>query len=90
MRDGAVIVEFFGIPRVRAGRAELAVAPGSVGAVLAEVRERCPGLSDLLTREGRLSPHYLLSLDGLEFVKDVEGDIPAAARLLILSADAGG
>jgi len=87
---GSVIVEFFGIPRLRAGRAELAVAPGSVADVLAQVRSRCPGLSDLLTPEGRLSPHYLLSLDGSCFLKDLTRKLGAGERLVLLSADAGG
>jgi hypothetical protein len=85
-----VIVEFYGIPRLRAGRAELAVSPGSASVVLAEVVARCPGLSDLLTAEGRLSPHYLLSLDGGAFVTTLAEELPAGTRLLILSADPGG
>jgi len=87
---GAVIVEFFGIPRLRAGHVELAVAPGRVMDVLAELRARCPGLSDLLTHEGRLSPHYLLSLDGGEFLLDLRRELTSGQRILLLSADAGG
>ena len=90
MSEGAVIVEFFGVPRWKAGRAELAVAPGTLAEVLAEVRARCPGLADLVTAGGRVSPHYLLSVDGVGFVSDPAQEIPAAARLLLLSADAGG
>ena len=90
MSAGAVIVELFGIPRLRAGRAELAVAPGSVADVLAEVRLRCPGLSDLLTDEGQLSPHYLLSIDGSCFLKDLAHTLRIGERLLLLSADPGG
>lgn len=85
-----VTVEFYGVPRLRAGCAELAVTPGSLGAVLGEIAVRCPGLSDLLTREGRLSPHYLLSLDGQAFVADLSQQLPPNSCLLLLSADAGG
>jgi hypothetical protein len=85
-----VLVEFYGVPRLRAGCAELAVAPGSVAAVLGEIIARCPGLSDLLTGEGRLSPHYLLSLDGQAFLTDLSHDLLPGACVLLLSADAGG
>src|SRR5436853_562153 len=44
-----VIVEFFGVPRLRVGRAEVAIPTGSVRTVLSEIRDRCPGLPDLLT-----------------------------------------
>jgi hypothetical protein len=85
-----VIVEFFGIPRLRAGRAELAVAPGRVAEVLAAVERTCPRLAGLVRPEGRLAPHYLLSLDGQRFVSDLREELPAGTRLLLLSADAGG
>jgi molybdopterin converting factor small subunit len=85
-----VTVEFYGVPRLRAGCAELAVSPGSATAVLAEVAARCPGLSDLLTGEGRLSPHYLLSVDGQVFVADLADQLSSGSHLLLLSADAGG
>ncbi len=90
MTDERVIVEFYGVPRFRAGRAELAVSPGSLAEVLAEVVARCPGLADLLTRDGRVSPHYLLSLDGQVFVSTLNDQIGRGNHLLLLSADAGG
>ncbi|MCI0682591.1 MAG: MoaD/ThiS family protein [Gemmataceae bacterium] len=84
-----VIVEFYGIPRERAGRAELMVRAATVGAALAEVERRCPGLRGLL-QAGRLAEHYRLSLDGREFLTDCRRALADGARLLLLSADAGG
>ncbi len=84
-----VVVEFFGIPRQRAGRAELALEAGSVAEALAAVEHRCPQLTGLL-REGRLAPQYLLSIDGQRFVRDLAEPLQAGTRLLLLSADAGG
>src|SRR6266571_5280957 len=89
-RDAPVIVEFFGVPRLRAGRAELAVAPGTAAEVLAAVEQSCPGLAGLLRSDGRLVPHYLLSLDGREFVTDTSQLLTPGTRVLLLSADAGG
>jgi len=85
-----VIVEFFGVPRLRAGRSELRVAAGSVAEVLAQVERACLGLVGLVGADGRVAPHYLLSVDGQHFVTDLEAVIGTGRRLLLLSADAGG
>lgn len=90
MVDCMVIVEFFGVPRLRAGQAEVAVPIGSVLTILQAISERCPSLPDLLTADGHLAPHYLLSLDGRAFVTDLSCEVPPGSRLLLLSADAGG
>lgn len=87
--QGNVIVEFFGIPRARAGRAELGVAPGTVAQTLAVVEDACPGLRGLVVGS-RLAPHYLLSLNGQPFGVDLSLALQPGDRLLLLSADAGG
>jgi hypothetical protein len=87
---GQVTVEFFGIPRQRAGRAELAVPAGPIAAVLQMIERSCPGLQGLRQADGRLSTHYLLSLDGEQFVTDPRQELRPGDRLLLLSADAGG
>jgi hypothetical protein len=84
-----VTVEFYGVPRLLAGREELAVPPGPVSAVLTAVERACPRLKGLVEK-GRLAPQYLLSLDGREFVTELSRNAEAGARLLLLSADAGG
>jgi molybdopterin converting factor small subunit len=85
-----VTVEFFGIPRQRAGRADLAVPAGTVSELLRRVEESCPELKGLRQADGRLSPHYLLSIDGQKFVTDLQQRLRPGERLLVLSADAGG
>jgi sulfur-carrier protein len=89
MTAASVTVEFFGVPRLRAGRAELHVPAGTAGEVLAAVEQACPGLGGLI-RAGRLSPFYLLSIDGRSFVADLGQQVGPGERLLLLSADAGG
>jgi hypothetical protein len=86
----AVTVEFYGVPRQRAGRAELAVPAATAGEALRGVLASCPQLAGLLRPDGRLAPQYLLSLDGGRFVTDLAEPLPPGARLLLLSADAGG
>ena len=86
---GLVTVEFYGIPRQRAGRAELTVRADTVAEVLAAVERECPRLAGL-GDAGRLAPHYLLSLHGHQFVTDLRQRLRDGDRLLLLSADAGG
>jgi len=89
-QDGTVIVEFYGIPRQRAGRAELTVPAGAVAEVLTAIKEACPGLADLTRADGKLSGHYLVSIDGKGFISDPRQPLARGTRLLLLSADAGG
>jgi hypothetical protein len=86
---GQVIVEFFGMPRLRAGRAEVGVPPGTVVETLVGVERACPGLAGLV-QGGRLAPHYLLSVNGTLFGPDMRRVLRPGDRLLLLSADAGG
>jgi hypothetical protein len=90
--DGAatVTVEFYGVPRLRAGRAELEVQAGTLAEVLSGVEAACPGLAGLIQPPGRLAPHFLLSVDGAHFVTDLRQPLEPGVRLLLLSADAGG
>jgi hypothetical protein len=85
-----VLVEFFGIPRQRAGRAELAVPAGTLSEIIERVEQACPGLTGLRQGDGRFAPHYLLSIDGQQFVTDPHQPVRPGERLLLLSADAGG
>jgi molybdopterin converting factor small subunit len=84
-----VTVEFYGLPRHHAGRAAMVVEATTVRAMLEAVGRACPALKDLV-REGRLVPYYVVSLDGEEFVTNVDRTLQPGARVLLLSADAGG
>jgi hypothetical protein len=84
-----VVVEFFGIPRQRAGCMELRVPARTAAEALAVVEQRCPQLAGLLAAD-RLDPLFLLSIDGVRFVDDLGVSLRPGARLLLLSADAGG
>jgi molybdopterin converting factor small subunit len=88
--QGRVTVEFYGIPRLRAGRAELTVPAGTVAEALAAVERECPGLAGLVQPGGRVNPHYLLSVNGQRFVSDGQQPLESGERVLLLSADAGG
>ena len=85
-----VTVEFFGLARHRAGRAELSVPGRTVAELARGVEATCPRLGVLLSEHGTLSPQYLFSIDGNRFTDDAGTIVPVGGRLLILGADAGG
>ena len=84
-----IVVEFFGLPRQRAGRPELAVEARTVREALRAVADACPALAGLY-RGKKLDSQILVSLDGKHFVTNLNERLHAGARLLILGADAGG
>jgi molybdopterin converting factor small subunit len=83
-----VRVEFYGLARLRAGRAELAAEAGTVREALAAAQAACPGLHAL--RDNRVSPEFLVSLGGTRFTTNLDEPLADGAAVLILGADAGG
>jgi hypothetical protein len=90
MSPPAITVEFYGIPRARAGRREVRVMATTAAEALAEVASICPELAHVCGKDGQLDPHFLLSVDGERFVTDLAQKIEPGDRLVLLSADAGG
>ena len=83
-----VRVEFFGLARLRAGRAELVAEAATVGEALAAADAACPGLR--VVRGAGLSPEYLVSVGGKRFTADPAEPLTGGEQLLVLGADAGG
>jgi molybdopterin converting factor small subunit len=90
MNGPQVTVELFGIPRARAGRAELTVHAATAAEALSALVLACPALAGVRHADGRLAPQYLLSVDGQRFLTDLGEPLRPGDRLLLLSADAGG
>jgi molybdopterin converting factor small subunit len=82
-------VEFLGVPRQRAGVAELVVEAGTLGQLLETLCDRLPALSDLIVGN-RLQSSFVANLNGDEFISDPGTPLRADDYVLILSADAGG
>jgi len=82
-------VEFFGVPRERAGVSELEVHADTLGQLLGRLAERMPSLSEIIQRD-RLHPAFVANLNGDRFVTDPGTPLGAGDCVLILSADAGG
>ena len=82
-------VEFFGVPRERAGVSELEVHADTLGQLLGALAARMPSLSEIIQRD-RLHPAFVANLNGDRFVADPETPLKTGDSVLILSADAGG
>jgi molybdopterin converting factor small subunit len=82
-------VEFFGIPRERAGVNSLEIRARTLGEILATLKFQIPSLGDFI-EEDRLHSAFAANLNGDRFVSDPATPLRDTDRLLILSADAGG
>ena len=82
-------VEFFGLPRQRAGISELEVEAETLGQVLEALALRFPSLREFI-QMNRLHPALTASLNGDRFVHDPRTRLAKNDCVLILSADAGG
>lgn len=86
----SIRVEFFGIPRQRAGVAATTAEGARLGDVLRELEQKFPGLAEDCLQQGRLQASCTANLDGTRFVTDPQTPLTGKQVLLILSADAGG
>jgi molybdopterin converting factor small subunit len=82
-------VEFLGVPRERAGMADVDIEADTLGGLLATLAARMPGLAELIAVD-RLHPSLAASLNGDRFISDPETPLGDEDHVLILSADAGG
>jgi len=82
-------VEFLGIPRERAGVAEVQVEAETLGQLLGTLATKFPGFGGLISAHG-LHPSLAANLNGDEFVSRLETVLEANDHVLILSADVGG
>ena len=89
-----VKVEFFGIPRRRAGVAETVVELPASSVQFEELLNRLaiafPRFGRDCLEQNRLSRSLTANLDGKQFIRDPAALIHAGQSVLIMSADAGG
>jgi molybdopterin converting factor small subunit len=83
-----ITVEFYGLARLRAGRAELSVEAETVGEALVEADAACPNLHAL--SDTGLSRNYRVSIGGKRFIENLAEALLDRDTLLIFGADAGG
>jgi molybdopterin-guanine dinucleotide biosynthesis protein A len=85
-----VVVEFFDVARLRAGRASCDVRAANLGEAVVAAAAECPGLAVDVVRGGALSPHFRANLRGERFIDDPATPLRDGDRVLLLSAQAGG
>ena len=82
-------VELLGVPRERAGVAELELQAHTLGELLVALAIRLPGLGEYIIGD-RLQASLVANLNGDRFVSDPGTQLNDGDSVLILSADAGG
>ncbi|MAV37306.1 MAG: hypothetical protein CMJ59_17835 [Planctomycetaceae bacterium] len=89
-----VEVEFYGVPRQRAGveRVKLVFSTSTVVAtdVVSALRRRFPDLQNDCLEGGWLHPSCAANVDGVAFISDPGTRLSCGQTLLLMSADAGG
>lgn len=85
-----IIVEFFGIPRLRMGGAKLELEAGSLDDLLQQLAILSPSFEQGCLSQGQLAPEFLVSINGRQFTRDNNTPLRAGDQVLILSADVGG
>jgi molybdopterin converting factor small subunit len=86
----SITVEFFGIPRLRAGVASVTIEADTVNEALHNVSQLLPDWAEHCLEEGNLKPEYLMNINGVQFCKDENEKMESGDSLLIFSADVGG
>jgi sulfur-carrier protein len=85
-----ITIEFFGIPRLRAGIGCVQLEASSLASALSGLGRICPALDGPVIAEGRVHPAYRLCLNGDRFVSDPATPLAEGDVLLLLTADVGG
>jgi molybdopterin converting factor small subunit len=87
-------VEFYGIPRQRAGVSDTMVTvpktPATLRDVIGLLAKRFPDLATDCFKGDLLRRGYVANVGGNQFIKSPDCPLTGTESLLILSADAGG
>jgi molybdopterin converting factor small subunit len=82
-------VEFFGVPRERAGVSEMEVQADTLGQLLGTLSAAVPAFDQFIANR-QLHPSFVANLNGDRFISDPGTPLAKDDCVLILSADAGG
>jgi molybdopterin converting factor small subunit len=85
-----VAVEFFGIPRARAGTASAMAQGTNLGDVLADLVRQFPSLGETCVDGRELRAGYIANLGAERFVTSSETPLREGDTVLLMSLDAGG
>ena len=85
-----VTVELYGLPRLRAGAERCELPAGPLRELLGALAGALPGLVPDILRDGRLTEHALIAIDGRDLIVEPDTPIADGAVLVLISAQAGG
>ncbi|AKT41841.1 MoaD/ThiS family protein [Chondromyces crocatus] len=85
-----VVIELYGVARLRAGHDHVEVEASSLGEAIQALGARCPALSPHVVEGPRLSPSYLVAVNGRHLTADPDTPLAEGDVVVLLSADAGG
>jgi sulfur-carrier protein len=85
-----IMIEFYGVPRRRAGTASVTLEAATLGQALQELGRVVPALNGSVLEQGTVHEVYKLSLNGERFVSDPSTPLCDGDVLLLMSADVGG
>ena len=85
-----VQVEFYGIPRARAGVSATTATGNSLGEVLCDLSSRFPLLAETCFEGSHLRSGFTVNLGGDRFVTDPETPLANGDTLLLMTLDVGG
>lgn len=85
-----ILIELYGVPRLRAGIAHLQTEATCLGGALLALAAACPGLAGTVILGDRLHPAYKASINSDRFVDDPAEPLREGDVLLVLAADVGG
>jgi molybdopterin converting factor small subunit len=85
-----VVIELYGVPRLRAGQDAFQVDACSLGEALAALGSTCPALAPSVVDGGRLQPWYLVAINGLHLTADPGTPLADGDVVVLLAADGGG
>ena len=85
-----VVIELYGVPRMRAGCPECEVVANTMGEAVRALEQQCPQLAGSVIVDGQLLAAYRMSLNGQQFVTDPFTPLGPGDSLVLVAADAGG
>ncbi len=88
--DAPVVIEFYGVIRLRTGVASMQTTAGTLLEVLRRVQTQFPELAPDYLRDGQAVAHLLVSLDGGPAIDRPELAIQPGTTLVLVSAQSGG
>ena len=84
-------IELFGVARLRAGKSAVDVEACTLAEALGALRRACPGVEPDVVDGGRLTRHFLASLNGGPFLSGAEDfSLEADDTLVIIGSQVGG